>query len=55
MAKSKRTVIIALACTECNSQNYTEYKNTAVKEKVSKTKYCKFCKKHTEHVEKKVK
>ncbi|MBD3329431.1 50S ribosomal protein L33 [Candidatus Dojkabacteria bacterium] len=55
MAKSKRTVIIALACSVCGSQNYTEYKNTAVKDKVEKNKYCKSCKKHTKHVETKVK
>ena len=53
MAKDKRN-IIALRCEECKNKNYTSYKTKNVTEKIVKNKFCKFCKKHTEHKETKV-
>ncbi|OGE10150.1 50S ribosomal protein L33 [Candidatus Curtissbacteria bacterium RIFCSPLOWO2_01_FULL_42_26] len=61
MAKSKR-VLILLVCTVCKSQNYTSSKNPdniALKTKSQATKlsfqkYCKRCRKTTEHREIKI-
>ncbi|MBN2755507.1 MAG: 50S ribosomal protein L33 [Candidatus Goldbacteria bacterium] len=44
--------IITLACTECKRRNYTQTKNKKLHtEKLEVSKYCKFCKKHTNHKE----
>ena len=44
--------IITLACAECKNRNYTSWRNKKkTKEKVELSKYCRFCRKHTEHKE----
>lgn len=54
MAKKGSRVLFGLTCTVCKNQNYVVEKN-----KVNTTaplklnKYCRHCKKHTEHKEKK--
>ena len=61
MAKSKR-VLFLLECTVCKSQNYTSSKNPeniALKTKSQSTKlsfkkFCKRCRKVTEHKEVKI-
>ncbi|MDY0394876.1 50S ribosomal protein L33 [Virgibacillus halophilus] len=43
---------ITLACTVCQSRNYTANKNTASEsERLEVKKYCKTCGKHTLHRE----
>ncbi len=45
--------IIQFACGSCQRMNYTSTKNkTKTPEKLEKKKYCKFCKSHTVHKEK---
>ncbi|MBN2379086.1 50S ribosomal protein L33 [candidate division WOR-3 bacterium] len=45
-------VIITLACSECKRRNYTTTKNKRnTQDRVTLKKYCRFCKKHTEHKE----
>ncbi|MBD3285676.1 50S ribosomal protein L33 [candidate division WOR-3 bacterium] len=45
-------VIITLACSECKRRNYTKTKNKRnTQDRVTLKKYCRFCKKHTEHKE----
>jgi len=52
MAKKEHRILLALLCQVCKSQNYMTSKNkTEVKEKLVLKKYCKRCKKHTEHKE----
>jgi large subunit ribosomal protein L33 len=52
MAKKEKRVLIAMVCTVCKRQNYITDKNKVEqKEKVKLNKYCKQCKKHTEHKE----
>lgn len=52
MAKKEQRVLIAMVCRECKSQNYITSKNKLeMKEKLVLKKYCKRCKKHTEHKE----
>mgnify|MGYP001617625402 FL=1 len=52
MAKKEHRVLIALLCQVCKSQNYMTSKNkTENKEKLLLKKYCKRCKKHTDHKE----
>ena len=47
--------IITLVCGQCKRKNYTTTKNKkTTKEKLELTKYCKFCRKHTDHKEGKV-
>jgi large subunit ribosomal protein L33 len=52
MAKKADRIVITLACTECRERNYTSEKNrrndTA---RLSLNKYCRRCRKHTEHRE----
>ena len=46
---------ISLACTECKRRNYTSTKNKKTNtEKLERSKYCRFCRKHTVHKEGKV-
>ena len=52
MAKKGPRQIIALICTVCKSQNYISEKNKTNKpEKLVLKKYCKKCRKVTEHKE----
>ena len=52
MAKKEKRVLIALICQVCKSQNYITSKNKLEqKEKIVLKKYCKMCKKHTDHKE----
>jgi len=53
MAKVKRN-IISFKCEYCSEKNYTKYKTKNITEKIVQSKYCKRCKKHTEHKETKV-
>jgi large subunit ribosomal protein L33 len=44
--------IIALACTACKRRNYSTTKNKKkTSERLSMSKYCRFCRKHTDHRE----
>lgn len=41
-----------LACTECKRRNYTSTRNKkTMTERVEKSKFCPFCRKHTGHKE----
>ncbi len=52
MAKKEQRIIIAMICQVCKSQNYITKKNKLnSKEKIVLKKYCKHCKKHTDHKE----
>lgn len=52
MAKKEHRVLLAMICQTCKSQNYITSKNkTEMKEKLVLKKFCKKCKKHTEHKE----
>ncbi len=45
---------IILACSDCKRHNYTSTKNKRnVTNKIELSKFCKFCRKHTLHKEKK--
>ncbi|WP_430884805.1 50S ribosomal protein L33 [Fusibacter sp. JL216-2] len=45
-------VKITMACTECKNRNYNTTKNKkTTPDRVEMKKYCKFCKKHTDHKE----
>jgi large subunit ribosomal protein L33 len=52
MAKKEQREMVALVCTECKSQNYITNRNKInTPEKLVMQKYCKRCKKHTQHKE----
>lgn len=52
MAKKGAREILALVCSVCKSQNYISQKNkTNTPEKLELKKYCRRCRKHTEHKE----
>lgn len=52
MGVQKMREIITLECTECKRRNYNTTKNKQnTRERLVVKKYCKFCKKHTEHKE----
>jgi len=52
MAKKEQRIIIGLFCTVCKCQNYvTERSKLNTPEKLKLTKYCRKCRKHTEHKE----
>lgn len=54
MAKNNRN-LFAMACSICKTKNYTATKNTVnIKEKLSLKKFCKVCRKTTEHNEVKI-
>ena len=55
MAKKKgATEVITLQCETCKRQNYTTMKNKKTHtERLERSKYCKFDRKHTPHKEKK--
>ncbi|MEB3430022.1 50S ribosomal protein L33 [Citroniella saccharovorans] len=43
---------VTLACEECKNRNYTTTKNKKTTTgRIELQKYCKFCKKHTNHKE----
>jgi len=45
-------VIITMACADCKRRNYTTTKNKKNDpDRLALQKYCKFCRKHTEHRE----
>ncbi|MBK7971990.1 MAG: 50S ribosomal protein L33 [Deltaproteobacteria bacterium] len=44
--------IITLACGDCKRRNYTTTKNKKrTPDRLAFKKYCRFCRKHTEHKE----
>jgi len=46
--------LITLACTDCQRQNYSSSKNKKnVTDRLGLRKYCRWCRKHTVHKEKK--
>jgi large subunit ribosomal protein L33 len=52
MAKKADRIIITLACTECRERNYTSEKNRRNDTgRMNLNKYCRRCRKHTEHRE----
>ncbi len=52
MAKKEQRLLIALVCTVCKHANYVTGRNKLnTPEKLSLTKYCRYCKKHTPHKE----
>lgn len=52
MAKKEQRLLIGLVCTVCKNLNYVTSRNKInVPEKLHFTKYCRHCRKHTEHKE----
>ncbi|MBU1327323.1 50S ribosomal protein L33 [Patescibacteria group bacterium] len=52
MAKKEQRLLLALVCTVCKRQNYITSRNKInTEEKLKLRKYCRLCKKHTEHKE----
>lgn len=52
MAKKGPRILIAFICTECKSQNYISEKNKVnTPDKLKLKKYCRKCRKRTEHKE----
>jgi large subunit ribosomal protein L33 len=52
MAKKEQREMLALVCTVCKSQNYITKRNKLnTPEKLVLKKYCRHCRKHTEHKE----
>ncbi len=50
--KGEQRILIALVCQECKSQNYITKKNKVNRpEKLVLKKYCRHCRKHTDHKE----
>ncbi|MFH0854825.1 MAG: 50S ribosomal protein L33 [bacterium] len=48
--------LLKMTCSVCKQNNYFMYKNKKkLKEKLELKKFCKWCKKHTLHTEKKIK
>ena len=45
---------VFLECTECKNRNYTTHKRQKAAYKLEKNKYCRFCRKHLPHKEKKL-
>lgn len=55
MAKKGKRQTFNLTCTECQQRNYVVEKNVVnTTEKLELAKYCKWCRKHTTHAEKKL-
>ena len=44
---------VTLECTECKNHNYRTDKEVRGAEKLELSKYCRFCRKHTPHKERK--
>ncbi|MCL4390179.1 MAG: 50S ribosomal protein L33 [Patescibacteria group bacterium] len=52
MAKAGAVIRFGLVCSVCGSRNYVTSKNKLEnKEKITLSKYCRHCRKHTEHKE----
>jgi len=52
MAKKGNRISIGLTCSVCKNRNYISSKNTIeTKEKIALQKFCKHCRKITEHTE----
>lgn len=52
MAKKGSRILIALVCSQCGSQNYITEKNKInTPDKLKLKKYCRRCRKKTEHKE----
>jgi large subunit ribosomal protein L33 len=52
MAKKDQREMVAMVCTVCKSQNYITKRNKInTPEKLVMKKYCRHCRKHTEHKE----
>ena len=50
--KGEARVVITLACTECRERNYTTEKNKRNDtERLALNKFCRRCRKHTQHRE----
>ena len=45
---------VFLECTDCRNRNYTTNKKLRADYKLEMNKYCRFCRKHTSHREKKL-
>jgi large subunit ribosomal protein L33 len=45
---------VFLECTVCSNRNYTTHKRLKATYKLEKMKYCRFCRQHTAHKEKKL-
>ncbi|MBI2018890.1 50S ribosomal protein L33 [Candidatus Daviesbacteria bacterium] len=55
MAKKGNRQLFQLQCSVCKNRNYTQSKNTVnIKDKLTLSKFCKHCKKHTPHNEVKI-
>ena len=55
MAKKAKKTVIGLKCSETGKVNYFVYKPQNMKEKLEVMKYCPILRKHTLHVETKMK
>lgn len=54
MAKKGSRILVGLVCSVCKSQNYVVQKNKInTTNPLKLNKHCRFCRKHTEHKEKK--
>ncbi|MDO8576760.1 MAG: 50S ribosomal protein L33 [Candidatus Daviesbacteria bacterium] len=52
MGKKGNRQLFNLQCSVCKNKNYLQSKNTVnIKEKLTLSKFCKQCRKHTEHKE----
>lgn len=52
MAKGEHRILVGLVCTVCKNRNYVTQRNKLnTLEKLAMKKFCKFCKKSTEHKE----
>ncbi|MBI5621194.1 50S ribosomal protein L33 [Candidatus Gottesmanbacteria bacterium] len=52
MAKKEQRLIVGLVCAFCKAQNYlTERSKLNTPEKLKLHKYCRKCRKHTDHKE----
>ena len=52
MAKAGVRDKVTLSCTECKQRNYDTKKNKkTTTDRLEMKKYCRFCRKHTEHRE----
>ena len=45
---------VFLVCSACSNRNYTTHKRLKATYKLEKKKWCKFCREHTLHKEKKL-
>ncbi len=52
MAKKDQRLLVGLVCTVCKAANYVTKRNKInTPEKIHMSKYCRHCRKHTEHKE----